>query len=487
MLERPREALPEDLLRRGLFTECLSSSYLQADGLEARVRASLGLGRYNDALLAAQGDSRPKFRAFEAQALARLGAFSRASGIIQTLTPNFYDKQTNFEVGYAIVTLDWVNRDWNALEQHLRFLYPTTPTELGKWTIFRSWLAAGREQYVEQAKYLERAIPHFSGVQPDYFYLSQIAQSLTHLSRELYCIGIHETAVELVRCIEWPKSQDMTRFLSTRALAWSWAVRGNHVAAIRCMNQARKLCPQDWMTAWLTDRSYLALMAGEKQTAEACLVDAQEIADSTNWSSLTSEYRVSLLNLAQMQASVDVPAAQRCLQMFYSIPSDISPSLGLAHDRRLKTMEDYSLGCVMAASGDNIHAIQLLENVYNVFSSMRYAWRASAAALRLYKITDKDSWRERAVDAIQDFPSSSIANEIRKAGSGEDDPRFRKLTKAQRVVFTAVCNGLTNKQIAAEQNNSVNTINVHVKKCLLAFGVKSRAALMVEANKANLS
>jgi DNA-binding NarL/FixJ family response regulator len=155
----------------------------------------------------------------------------------------------------------------------------------------------------------------------------------------------------------------------------------------------------------------------------------------------------------------------------------------LARDRRLHAMEEYARGNVLAASGDRAAAVGLLSGAYATFSSINYAWRAAAAALRLHAITDDNAWLARASEAVTDFSESSVARDIRHKAAGAEDPRFATLTPAQRRVFEMICEGLTDKQIAQNLQISPDTVKNHAARVRVAFGVHSRAALIAAIHR----
>ena len=66
----------------------------------------------------------------------------------------------------------------------------------------------------------------------------------------------------------------------------------------------------------------------------------------------------------------------------------------------------------------------------------------------------------------------------KKISVSEDDLNKFKITDRELAVVQQVCNGLTNKEIAAKLNISVNTVNNHLANIFEKTGVRSRVDLM---------
>ncbi|MBV9333486.1 MAG: helix-turn-helix transcriptional regulator, partial [Candidatus Eremiobacteraeota bacterium] len=306
---------------------------------------------------------------------------------------------------------------------------------------------------------------------------------LVHLVREIDSPGSFEFAVAATQSIPWTQDLERERFLTFRGLAWAYALRGSHEIALRYACSARDIAPSRmWVTACYADQAYLARMAREDASSNALLRHAIACAKEIEWIS-PGEERVAILNLVELAADRDVEDATRLLEIYDSIAVSLTPHLALARDRRLHAMESYARGTLFAASGERGPAIELLQSSYSIFTSIGYAWRAAAAALRLNAVTEEISWLRLAADAVQGFPESSVAGEIRKKASGVSDPRAASLTPAQRRVYRLICQGLPDKEIAAALRLSPETVKNHAARVRVAFGVRSRAALIAAAQR----
>jgi DNA-binding NarL/FixJ family response regulator len=218
-------------------------------------------------------------------------------------------------------------------------------------------------------------------------------------------------------------------------------------------------------------------MAGENSSGDALLRHAVACAQETDWTS-PGEERVAILNLIELTADRDLPAAARLLDIYDAIPITLSPRLALARDERMRAMEGYARGCILAASGERNAAIELLASAYSLYCSIGYAWRAAAAALRLHAVSEEVTWLRLAGEAVAEFSESSVARDIRARAAGSGDERVASLTPAQRRVFALICDGLSDKQIAHSLGISPETVKNHAARVRASFGVHSRSALI---------
>jgi DNA-binding CsgD family transcriptional regulator len=223
-------------------------------------------------------------------------------------------------------------------------------------------------------------------------------------------------------------------------------------------------------------------MAGENRSADALLRHAASSAQEIEWIS-PGEERIALLNLVELAADRDLAVANRLLDIYQLIPVALLPRLALSHDERLQAMEKYARGTVLAVAGDRTAAVALLQSSYSIFESIGYAWRAAAAALRLNAVTGERAWLQLAAEAVEGFPESSVAAEIRKAAAAGVAPRSASLTPAQRRVFDLICQGLGDKEIGGILQISPDTVKNHAARVRSVFGVRSRAALVAAAQR----
>lgn len=445
------------------------------------------LSRYREALAVLADAARTtveedaQLKALEATCHSFAGSIAMARCALMGIRPEVYGLDTQFEIAYARTILGWVEGDPDAMDAALHEVnVASAPHLYGQWLYARSWLAALRGDYRDQLSWLERAIAHIAETPSAYdvTLLANATRALVHLVREIAAPGAFEFAVRVAESLPWTPDLEGERFLTFRGLAWAYALRGSHDKALQYAYFARDIAPSvRWVTACYADQAYLARMAGEDASGDALLRHAVACAQETDWTS-PGEERVAILNLIELAADRDLASANRLMDLYDGIPTTLSPRLALARDHRMRAMEEYARGCILAASGRRTGSVELLTSAYSLYQSIGYAWRAAAAALRLHAVSDDSTWLRIAGEAVSDFSESSVAADIRRRDAGAADVRFAALTPAQRRVFELICEGLSDKAIAANLGISPETVKNHAARVRAAFGVHSRAALI---------
>lgn len=484
---------PRELFCRGELSACVraaenssvpSERILQAYALER-------LGRYGDAqaaisrITATDEGQRPLLRALETECHMLQGDIDTGRRLLNEIGEPGTSLEARFELSYARMLLAWVEGNPDAMDAALATVDAREEPQLqARWLFGSSWAAALRGDYKKQLGLLEQTVRYLqTPAACDVTLLATATRSLVHLVREIASPGAFEFAVAAAQSIPWTNDLERERFLTFRGLAWAYALRGSHEAAMRYACTARDIAPSRmWITACYADQAYLARMAREDSSSNALLRHAISCAKESDWIS-SGEERVAILNLVELAADREPDDAKRLLKLYDAIPVELAPRLALARDRRLRAMEEYARGTLAAASGDRASAVDLLKSSYSIFTSIGYAWRAAAAALRLNAVTEDTSWLRLAADAVQAFPESSVAGEIRKTAGGVSDPRAASLTPAQRRVYRLICQGLADKEIAAALRLSPETVKNHAARVRGAFGVRSRAALIAAAQR----
>lgn len=486
-------ASPLDLFRAGRLRECISAlaNDVTPGAVVRRIRANIRLREYRDALdlvceLPDDTDSdRALACAFRIHCNSALGnwiSVKRDDLLASSLRPS---QEARGELAYARASSAFQRGDVTAMEQAIMSAVPDVSVELQHGLLhMRAWAASLRRDYVKHGRLLERLVREVGN--SDVSLTANCAQALAHLAREIYTSGTYELVTDLVDRIPWTDDLADVQFLTMRALAWAHALRGSHRAAQRMMLEVRDLAPsQSWIAAAYADQAYLARMSGADMMASSLLQHAINVARQTSWDG-TSEERVALLNLIELAADADRPAALELVAMYERIREPIAATNALRHDTRLAAMEDHAIGAALAAHQDPA-AESRLRAAFDAFAAIRYAWRSAAAALRLHAISGDAAWLERAKEAVRDFPESAVARDLRRRTAGSDDARYAALTVTQRRVFALVCRGHSDAAIAKELSISVNTAKNHVAAIRVRFGADSRAQVIAMAREAGLT
>ena len=484
------ELSPLELFIEGRNDACLrrtAGKVSTADRI-VRVRALIRKADYRtalDAIAAAERcghDEAALLTALKSSCHAYRGELDLARATLGAVRAEEHRPDVLFEVAYTRALLAWVQNDSEGMSRALDAVDVNRYPQFSARALYaRSWVAALRGEYYEQLLMLEQsAVSVLAAVQArDLYLLAHTVRAMAHLVREIYAPDTFDFTVQTVESLRWNEELDTERFLTFRGLAWAYALRGQHEKAFHYAYFARDIAPSAmWVAASYCDQAYLARMAGENRSADALIDHAVACAKETIWKS-PGEERVSLLNLAEVAADRDPAAARDVLSLYDAIPVSVAPAFAFAHDTRLPAMEEYARGVVLAVSGERSAAVEKLTAAFKSFTSIGYAWRAAAAALRLHVTTSEDLWLRQASDAVRDFSQSSVANEIRRrAAATAVDPRVAALTPAQRRVYALLCEGLSDKEIAHSLGISPETAKNHAARVRQAFGVHSRAAVL---------
>jgi DNA-binding CsgD family transcriptional regulator len=457
-----------------------------------RIRALIRLSRYREALAVVGGTRGAKpedealLRALESTCHSFLGMTDLAYRALARIRIEPQGEEARFEVAYARMLVGWVEGTPDAMQDALQAVdVRSSPHLYGRWLYACSWVPALRGEYQEQMRLLERAIRHIAAAPEAYnvTLLASATRSLVHLVREIASPSTFDFVVRVAETLPWTEDLEGERFLTFRGLAWAYALRGSHEKALQYAYFARDIAPSvRWVAACYADQAYLARMAGENASGDALLRHAVACARETDWSS-PGEERVAILNLIELTADRDLPAASRLMDIYDAIPMTLAPALALGRDRRLHAMEEYARGCILAASGHRPAALQLLASAYTFYRSIDYAWRAAAVALRLHEVSGEATWLRLASEVVAEFSESSVARDIRRRAGLVEDPRIAALTPAQNRVYALICEGLSDKEIASHLRISPETVKNHAARIRLAFGVRSRAALIAAARQ----
>jgi two-component system, NarL family, response regulator NreC len=115
------------------------------------------------------------------------------------------------------------------------------------------------------------------------------------------------------------------------------------------------------------------------------------------------------------------------------------------------------------------------------------AMRAGAAGYLLKAAAGEELFEAiRAAMAGRVFLSPHIAGDVLRTISGRANQGERELTSRQREVLQLIAQGKRMKEIAADLNISVRTVEGHKSQLLVALGVKSTADLVKFAVKHGL-
>lgn len=419
-------------------------------------------------------------------AFARTGEMQSARAQFKAAAPLASTLQLRGELAYHKAAADWIERRLDRADKELAAIAQDTAPDLQlSAAVLGGAIASAREKLPEQGALLLEALRRFGSRAGDEYLYALLVTQVAALAVELPSSELRDAALAHIDSVRWTDDIADLRFHALRAVAWRHALEGDEFNAFRRLKQALAATGSEaWRVAALADRAYLATALGEDRWAAQELRDAHELASRIDWSAIAGEEKLALPVLAQLFADSDPSVAIGYVSAFASAGKNYPRILSSRNDRRVDALQAYSLGRVQLALGETAEAKRLLSQAWDIYSELGIRWRAARAALALSSIDKNESWKERASQMLQPYPQSWMAREVRgaaqqrKAPAGANAPR---LTAAQSAVLDLLLQGRSTEEIAQTLGRSTFTVRNHIKAVLKAYGVNSRAALVVRA------
>lgn len=455
-------------------------------------RAQMRLGNPSQALstLSSLSNSRPEVKAetaiLKGAAFARTGEMQSARAQFRAAASLAATPQLRGELAYHKAATDWIERRLDRAEKELAAVpLDSSPDLQLSSCILRGAIASAREKLPEQGALLLEALRRFGESADDEYLHGMLVTQIAALAVELPSSELRDAALANIDSVRWSNDIADLQFHALRAVAWRHALEGDEFNAFRRLKQALAATPSNaWRVAALADRAYLAAALGEPRWAAQELRDAHELASHIDWSAIAGEEKLALPVLAQLFADSDPSVAIGYVSSFASAAKNYPRILSSRDDRRVDALQAYSLGRVQLALGETAEAKRLLTQAWKIYNELGIRWRAARAAAALSSIDTGEPWKERAAQLLQAYPQSWIAREVRGVAQHQA-PAVRgnapRLTAAQTAVLDLLLQGRSTEEIAGSQGRSTFTVRNHIKAILKAYGVNSRAALVVRA------
>lgn len=419
-------------------------------------------------------------------AFARLGDSASAMQHFKTAEKLDSNDALRAELLCHIAAAHWMERDINKALASLDAL----PADLGldirlHAGILRGAIASAQGFLAQQGALLLGASSEIRDEVPDVYLYAILTTNIAALAVELPSAELRDAALHHVDRVAWTADIADQHFHALRALAWRSALEGDGFNAFRRLKQALSvtLSPA-WRVAALTDRAYLADALGERQWAAQELRDARELAATIDWGAIAGEEKLALPVLAELFAPRDPSVAIAYIATFQRVGHNYPRVLSSNRDVRVEALEQYALGRVQLALGERDEARRLLTAAWEIYERLGIRWRAGRAALALAEISDPVMWRSRAEEALAPYPQSWLARgNLPTRTSVAPSRALDRLTPAQRLVLELLVDGRSTEEITSKLGRSEFTVRNHIKALFKAYGVNSRAALIVKSTQ----
>lgn len=419
--------------------------------------------------------------ALEGACLAALKRSDEARARIRDVhVPVGPDTELAGEATYYVALTAWMLGEYRSanatiVERNTR----VSPGLAARFEFLSGWISAAEERYGEQMHHNMQALKLLeSDSVGDAGLLASVARSISALIRD----SADATAVPLVTRLEqtipWTPHTTFERFQVLRTLAWANAMAGEYILAIKQLNRAKQLAPtpQAKMLSHL-DHAWIAQISHEPLHAAAQLADADDWSKQVDWARANDDEIGVLILAAELYAPVDNDRAKAYLEKALGQFDRSGPSVGFAHDRRMRAFYDFAEARVRLAAGDRRVAMHRAERALTVFRSIGYRWRAANAALLLHRLGAEGDWLSEVAGVAASYPRSFIAAEHARLTSGKQSP-LETLTRRQREIVALIKAGKKNADVAVALNMSINTVRVHKGRIFRAFDVKTEFDLL---------
>lgn len=386
------------------------------------------------------------------------------------------------EAALNLALVHWMRDDPASCEQSLSMADGSAePNHAATALAIRALLASSRRAYDEQAKFLKDSLTNsLRAPLPDVGFIANSLHALAALCREIYVPDAVTLVTNAAKTLPWTGEVALNHFQTLRCLAWSYALQGEYITAIRFLNKAQALTnDRHRRMLALLDRAWIGDISGERHTAGAALSDADEIIRGADWYAAAGEESAALLVAAELFASRNTRRAREILALFADVRGNISASYSFAHDDRLRALYDYATALVLFADSAVSSSRRHAKAAYETFSVIGYRWRAARCALLLYRGGAGSSWLDKARKTVKPYPRSFVAEDLRICVKTEAEVAVGvEMTPRRQQIVKMLCDGLSVEKIAQELKSRPNTVRVHIQRLHRDLGVHNRIELV---------
>jgi len=384
--------------------------------------ADLPTHRARAELLILRGALQTRLRDFdtarESLDLGRVYAFGSASAAVEAEF-HYYDAMWFFGVS----DLDEADR---AAQDALMVAPPSFTTIENDYFVpaansraralnIRGLVAAARERYGAQLHYVRTAVREIQTAETmDQWIFASLLMNLSFQVRDFDLVDDARALRENLARMQWPGELAMQQFYIYQSLAWSNALRGDHLSAFRDLRLSKKHAPTPVFSIWASvDRAFLGRELGEMTFAREELEHSADVAAQIAWDTVLGDERIALAFLAQELAAFEPAQARTLMERYRRIKSKLAPNLLNALDRRVRAYELRAEATIMRANGETAAAMRRFCEAFEIWDGLGYRWLASTAAIELAELSDVTSrFREYGRREAALRPNSWLARRV---------------------------------------------------------------------------
>jgi len=218
-----------------------------------------------------------------------------------------------------------------------------------------------------------------------------------------------------VPVLAWSRDIHHVQFVTVESLGWCATLRGDIVEALRLFRQAEavaSIVPQHVRIG--VNRALIGRETGHRAQAIEEIENALTISDTYRWSEAPGDYRLDLLGLAQVAASIMPMRARQALDRYSSIRNAMNSTFTARIEPGFRAEEAYTHGVALRAEGPIAESADRLRTADATWRDVGFEWRSARAALELTELDAGNVFHLAVKRDLHRRPDSLFAERARK-------------------------------------------------------------------------
>lgn len=415
-----------------------------------------------------------------AAAHARLGDYALALATLEDArqVPGEVHPTIRSEIALTAGLACYGMRSLDEAERALDLVAPDSDIVYARALEYRAGIAWVRADAERAANLFYAALAHLDTCRHyDRFLEANVLMGLGLIACERFDAAGWARVAERADRFDWSGLERVRFALALCASVFAEAA-GDVRAAMRSAVDAELLATDGLQRAQVClRRAEIARGSGDTHAHLGFVDEAEVLLQRAARESLAGDAVYIPLTLAEEFALAgDRAKAEAALALYREIERPLG-MLALSSDVRRRGFERIAEAHVLALRGDERPALRAFLDAFESFEQVGYRRRAAVAALRLMELTTSPQYRQYALDATAGSASTFW---MRRKATGQErgiDALFALLTPLERDTLRLVVRGLSNPQIAREQNRSRYTVRNMLSQLFQVFGVQDRRQL----------
>ena len=459
-----------------------------------RARALLRLGRPDDAIAVVRSvfvahgtlDASLTARMLLGTAHVRRGDHQAGLDILESAFKTSSDAHPTVrsEIALNIGLAHYGLRDLDAADRALDLVSPNADIVHARALEYRGWVAMVRVDYESASHHFAAALRRLDECRRyDRFLEANAIMGLAILAAERLDRSGFMLVEQRADRIEWSAGGlAWPLFGVTISASMMHEVDGRIHEALRWSREAEAAAPSEAAKLFaMCRRAAILRNVGERFAHHDLVVQVRAALRALDLTRAGGDEREVPSALAVEVAWTGDVLGARALLKQYDELAPASAMYSFAADPRPLGFRAYAEAAVADAAGDHHTAHHSYREAFQIFNRIGYERRALHAALRLAELTGQTYLLEYVDRMLHKLSAHSpLRARARRQNPSLTDPVVAALSRTERGVLQALCEGKSTAEIAALRTRSKQTIRNTVSHILTAFGVPDRAALLRE-------